>query len=95
MNNEMRSNGTSGDSSSQGKNDSELTPGNVQARSWDARVQWIFQTLARFFNGFHWAVGMTALPDTASPREVRSFVFMWLGIIVFMIVFFALMIRLL
>lgn len=58
------------------------------------RVQWIFQTLARFFNGFHWAVGMTALPDTASPREVRSFVFMWLGIIAFMILFFALMIRL-
>jgi len=59
------------------------------------RIQGIFYALAKFFNGFHWAIGMTALPETASPREVRSFVFMWLGIIAFMIFFFAIMIRVL
>lgn len=48
-----------------------------------------FHTLAKFFNGLHWAIGMTTLPTTATPREERSFVLMWLGIIVFMIVFFA------
>ena len=49
----------------------------------------IFHTLAKFFNGLHWAIGMTTLPATATAREERSFVLMWLGIIVFMIVFFA------
>ena len=46
-------------------------------------------TLARFFSGLHWAVGITALPATATPSEERSFVLMWLGIIVFVVVFFA------
>lgn len=55
----------------------------------------IFHNLARLFNGFHWAVGITTLPATASPREERSFVLMWLGIIVFMIVFFVVFIYLL
>jgi hypothetical protein len=59
------------------------------------RVDRIFHTLARLFNGLHWGVGITALPKTASRREERSFVFMWLGIIVFMLLFFAIMIRLL
>lgn len=49
----------------------------------------IFHQLARFFNGLHWAVGITTLPTTATSRDERSFVLMWLGIIVFMIVFFA------
>ena len=49
----------------------------------------IVHTLARVFNGVHWAFGITTLPATAKPREERSFVLMWLGIIVFMIVFFA------
>lgn len=49
----------------------------------------IFHKLAKFFNGIHWAMGMTTLPATATSREERSFVLMWLGIIAFMIVFFA------
>ena len=49
----------------------------------------IFHQLARIFNGLHWAIGITTLPSTATSREERSFVLMWLGIIVFMIVFFA------
>lgn len=49
----------------------------------------IFHELAKFFNGLHWAVGITTLPATATPREERSFVLMWLAIIAFMIVFFA------
>ena len=47
----------------------------------------VVHQLARFFNGVHWAVGMTTLPDTATPKEERSFVLMWLGIILFFIVF--------
>ena len=49
----------------------------------------IVHKLARFFNGIHWAMGITILPATATAREERSFVLMWVGIIVFMIVFFA------
>ena len=48
----------------------------------------IIHNLATFFNGIHWAMGMTALPGTATPREERSFVLMWIGIIAFMMVFF-------
>jgi t-SNARE complex subunit (syntaxin) len=50
--------------------------------------------LARFFNGLHWAVGMTTLPASASARDERSFVLMWLGIIVFIIIFFVVFIYL-
>ena len=52
----------------------------------------IFHKLAKLFNGLHWGIGITTLPITATPREERSFVLMWLGIIMFMIVFFAVMI---
>jgi hypothetical protein len=58
-------------------------------------VDWIFHTIARALNGLHWAIGITTLPETASPREERSFVLMWLGIIVFMVFVFVIMIRLL
>jgi len=49
----------------------------------------VFHKLARIFNGIHWTVGITTLPASATPREERSFVLMWLGIIAFIIVFFA------
>ena len=55
----------------------------------------IIHKLSKFFNGIHWAMGITILPVTANPREERSFVLMWVGIIVFMIVFFAAFIYLL
>jgi hypothetical protein len=55
----------------------------------------IFHELARVFNGLHWVIGITTLPATATSREERSFVLMWLGIIVFVIVFFTVMIYLL
>jgi len=51
--------------------------------------------VAKIFNGLHWGVGITTLPATATSREERSFVLMWLGIIVFMIVFFTVLIYLL
>ena len=54
----------------------------------------IFHKLAKIFNGLHWAIGITTLPTTATSREERSFVLMWLGIIVFMIVFFAVLVYL-
>ena len=47
----------------------------------------IFHNLAKLFNGLHWAVGITTLPTTATAREERSFVLMWLGIILFVILF--------
>ena len=53
-----------------------------------ATAEKIVHKLAKIFNGLHWAIGITTLPTTATPREERSFVLMWLGIIVFMIVFF-------
>ena len=49
----------------------------------------IFHKLAKILNGLHWIIGITTLPAKATPREERSFVLMWLGFIVFMIVFFA------
>ncbi len=52
-------------------------------------VDKIFHKLAKIFNGLHWAMGITTLPANATAREERSFVLMWLGIITFMIVFFA------
>ena len=55
----------------------------------------MFHKLARIFNGLHWVMGITTLPTTATPREERSFVLMWLGIIVFMIALFAVLVYLL
>jgi len=52
-------------------------------------VQIIFHELAKLFNGLHWFIGITTLPPEATPREERSFVLMWLGIIIFLVVFFA------
>jgi hypothetical protein len=46
--------------------------------------------LARFFRGMNMAMGVTTLPEDASPQSERKFVFVWLGIVVFMaILFFA------
>jgi hypothetical protein len=85
------------DKSSNSKNDSGQTRGEVgeHLRARRGGVDRIFHTLAKAFNGLHWAVGITTLPETASPREERSFVLMWLGIIVFLLLFFVIMIRLL
>ena len=47
----------------------------------------VFHTLAKIFNSLHWGAGITTLPATATPREERSFVLMWLGIIAFVVVF--------
>lgn len=55
----------------------------------------IFHKLAKIFNGLHWAIGITTLPTTATAREERSFVLMWLGLIVFMVVFLAVFVYLL
>ncbi|HEX7295051.1 MAG TPA: hypothetical protein VF251_04805 [Pyrinomonadaceae bacterium] len=54
----------------------------------------VIHKLANIFNGLHWFIGITVLPDNATPSEERSFVFMWLGIILTLLLFFALMIYL-
>jgi hypothetical protein len=61
----------------------------MKSREETTIAEKIFHKLARIFNGLHWGIGITALPATATSREERSFVLMWLGIIVFMVVFFA------
>lgn len=61
----------------------------MRNESREALSEKIFHKLAKFFNGLHWAVGITALPSTATAREERSFVLMWLGIIAFIIAFLA------
>jgi hypothetical protein len=70
-------------------------PQSLQPVGPKERVAWIFHKLAKGFNGLHWAVGITTLPDNASPREERSFVLMWLGIILFMAAVFTVMLYLL
>jgi hypothetical protein len=67
----------------------------MKSREQTTTAEKIFHKLARIFNGLHWGVGITALPATATSREERSFVLMWLGIIVFMVVFLAAFIYLL
>lgn len=48
--------------------------------------------LARFFRGLNMAMGVTTLPEDASPQAERKFVFTWLGIVGFLtILFFAIL----
>ena len=65
---------------------------NLQRRSTSERL---FHRLARALNGLHWGIGITTLPENATPSEERSFVLMWLAIIVFMVVIFPIMLYLL
>ena len=51
----------------------------------------VFHKLANLFNGFHWALGITTLPEKATPPEERSFVLMWLGVIAFIVVCLSIM----
>jgi hypothetical protein len=51
----------------------------------------VFHQLARLFIGLHWIVGITTLSAKATPKEERSFVLLWLGIIILLIGFFALL----
>ncbi len=64
----------------------------LQRRSTSEKL---FHQLARVFNGLHWGIGITTLPENATAREEQSFVLMWLGIIVFIVLVFAIMLYLL
>ena len=64
-------------------------------KSGRVTIDRIFHKLAQVFNGLHWVMGITTLPPTATARDERSFVLMWLGIIVFLVVFFVVLIYLL
>ncbi len=55
----------------------------------------MIHALAKLFVGIHWAVGMTTLPADASPKQERSFVLMWLGIVAFIGVWLAVLLYLL
>jgi hypothetical protein len=52
-------------------------------------IELITHALAQIFRGIHWAIGMTTLPADATPVEERSFVLMWLGLTVGVIIFCA------
>jgi hypothetical protein len=58
-------------------------------------IQKFFHILAKGFNGLHWAIGITTLPENASSNEERSFVLMWLGLIFLIVAVFAVMLYLL
>jgi len=52
----------------------------------------MIESLARFFRGLNMAMGVTTLPENASPQAERKFVFTWLGIVGFLaILFFAIL----
>lgn len=54
----------------------------VKASRVRSGLEWIFHFLAKTLAAIHWGIGMTTLPPDAGPPEERSFVLMWLGIIV-------------
>jgi hypothetical protein len=55
----------------------------------------MIHALAKLFIGIHWAIGITTLPADASRQQERSFVRMWLGIVAFIGVWFAVLLYLL
>ena len=55
----------------------------------------MIHALAKLFVAIHWAIGITTLPADASREQERSFVYMWLGIVAFMGVWFAILLYLL
>jgi len=55
----------------------------------------MIHALAKLFTGIHWAIGITTLPEDASPQQERSFVLTWLGIVTFIGGWFAVLLYLL
>jgi hypothetical protein len=55
----------------------------------------MIHALAKLFIGIHWVIGITTLPADASRQQERSFVRMWLGIVAFIGVWFAVLLYLL
>ncbi len=45
----------------------------------------MYSSLARFFRGMNMAMGVTTLPENASPEKERKFVLAWLGILAFLL----------
>jgi hypothetical protein len=48
----------------------------------------MIETLARFFRGMNMAMGVTTLPENASPQAERKFVFTWMVILGFLMILF-------
>jgi len=55
----------------------------------------MIHALAKLFVGIHWMIGITTLPADATRQQERSFVGMWLGIVAFIGVWFAVLLYLL
>jgi hypothetical protein len=54
----------------------------------------MIKALAKAFNALHWAIGMTGLPANATPKQERSFVLMWIAIILGVILWCAILLYL-
>ena len=52
----------------------------------------MIHALARLISGIHWAIGITTLPAEATPQQERSFVALWIGIVVLVIVWLAVLV---
>jgi hypothetical protein len=55
----------------------------------------MFHALAKIFRLLHYAIGLTTLPHNASPSQERTFVLMWLAIIVGIVLWLAVLLYLL
>ena len=66
----------------------------MEVGNGSSRETEMIHALAKLFIGIHWAIGITTLPADASPKQERSFVYMWLGIVAFIGVWFAVLLYL-
>ncbi len=48
--------------------------------------------LARFFRGVNTAIGVSTLPKDATPAQEQKFVYVWLGIMAFILLWCALIV---
>ena len=49
---------------------------------WDNSERTMIHALARFIRSIHWTIGITTLPTDATLQQERSFVLIWVGIVV-------------
>jgi hypothetical protein len=52
----------------------------------------MIHALARIIRSVHWAIGITTLPADATPKQELSFVLMWVGIVVLVFVWLAVLV---
>ena len=58
-----------------------------------AVADWIIHKVAKGLREFHWMIGITTLESDATPRQERSFVLMWIGLIIFIVLWFVVLVH--